>query len=335
MFKDEVTIRVKAGRGGDGIVSFRHEKFAEKGGPDGGDGGRGGDVVLVGRSGQHALGAFQHGRWYKAENGKSGSGARKSGRSGESIVLEAPLGTRVTDEETGQLIGEILKEGDRLKVAAGGRGGLGNWHFKSAVRQVPLKSTDGQPGEEKRLHLELELIADVGLIGQPNAGKSTLLARLTKARPRIAGFPFSTTEPVLGIYQWPDLTQLVIADLPGLLAGASEGVGLGHEFLRHIRRTRLLVHLVDGSQGRPEDVWRAYQTVRRELEAFDPTLTALPEVVGLSKLELLDAKARESLRVVFLVLDNPVVLFSAHTGEGLEELMRAISAALKENHGWK
>lgn len=327
MFRDEVRIRVRAGKGGDGIVSFLHEKFREKGGPDGGDGGRGGDVILVGDNGQHTLGAIHQNKLFYAEEGEKGSGSRKTGHGGNDFCMHVPLGTKVVDVKTGEVLGELLEQGQKLVVAKGGKGGLGNWHFRGPTRQVPMKATSGKPGEERTLDLELELIADVGLIGQPNAGKSTLLARLTDARPRIADFPFSTTTPVLGTYVWKDGSHIVLADLPGLLEGASEGVGLGHEFLRHIRRTKVLVHLVDPFGG-PEAALKAYHAVRGELENYDDELAELPEVLAISKTELLNKKEKKEILSVFSSLKKTVILFSAHSGDGLEGLMTEIAKFL-------
>lgn len=319
LFVDEATIHVRGGRGGDGCVSFRREKYVPKGGPDGGDGGHGGSVYLVARAGLDTLLDLAGRHHYHAENGRPGMGANRHGRNGRDLYVDVPVGTLVYDAETGRLLKDLVEDGQTVCVARGGRGGYGNLHFVSATHQTPRESTPGRPGQERTLRLELKLIADVGLVGLPNAGKSTLLSRFTRARPKIAAYPFTTLEPQLGIIELPGFRRLVLADIPGLIAGAHEGVGLGDAFLRHIERTRVIVHLVDlcPPAGAPTPV-EAYHVVRAELEKYSPALARRAEIVAGNKLDL--TGARDTLEELKQALDVPVYGVSGVTGQGLREL---------------
>lgn len=319
VFVDEVRIHVRGGRGGDGCVSFRREKYVPKGGPDGGDGGRGGSVFLVAKAGIDTLLDLAGRHHYHAENGRPGSGANCTGRSGEDLVVPVPTGTLVYDDLSGRLLKDLVHDGERVCVARGGRSGHGNAHFASATQQAPRTAEPGLPGQERTLRLELKLIADVGLVGLPNAGKSTLLARLTQARPKIADYPFTTRAPHLGIMELPGFRRLVLADLPGLIEGAHEGVGLGDAFLRHIERTRVIVHLVDlcPPEGAPTPT-EAYRIIRGELEKYSAALAHRAEIVAGSKLDLTEASA--ALSVLRNELGVPVFGISGVTGAGLREL---------------
>lgn len=318
MLKDEVEIIVRSGRGGDGVVSFRREKYIPEGGPDGGDGGRGGDVVLVANPHRNTLGHLLRRPRWKAEDGAKGEGGERTGRSGADLELEVPCGTLVYLAESGELLADLTAPGQRVVVCAGGRGGKGNARFKSSINQTPRQCTPGEPGVELRLRLELKLIADVGIIGLPNAGKSTLLSRLSRARPKIASYPFTTLEPQLGVIERSDRT-LVLADIPGLIEGAAEGRGLGHQFLRHVERCALLLHLVDGSEGDADALAQRIAVVDRELERYAPALAARRQLVVLNKRD-----ARPELPELAAQLaaarGAPVPCISAASGEGLREL---------------
>lgn len=289
MFIDEAIIQVKSGKGGDGVVHFRREKYVPFGGPDGGDGGRGGDVVLEVKPTLNTLSAFQYRREFHAPDGGRGGGNNKTGRSGEDLVIPVPPGTVVYDEVTGEMIGDLVEAGERLVVARGGRGGRGNARFATSRNQAPRIAEKGEPAEERRLRLELRLIADVGIVGVPNAGKSTFLAAVTNARPKIAPYPFTTLEPNLGVAVLDEETSLVLADIPGLIEGAHQGVGLGHAFLRHIQRTRVLIHLLDGLA---EDPLLDYAQIQSELALFDPELAQKPQLVAFNKIDLPEVRAR-------------------------------------------
>src|SRR4051794_31897665 len=284
MFLDRVKIWVDAGDGGDGAATFRQEAHVPRGGPDGGDGGRGGSVHLRVDPGQTTLRDFQYRHHFKATPGGRGTRSRRHGKAGDDLVLEVPPGTAVYDDATGSLVADLVATGQTALVARGGRGGLGNTHFKTSTHQAPKHAQKGEPGEERWLRLELRLIADVGLVGLPNAGKSTLLAALTAAQPKIADYPFTTLEPNLGVMDLPDDERRpTIADVPGLIEGASSGAGLGHAFLRHVERTRVLVHVVDGSARDPE---ADYAVIREELHAHDPALLEKPIVVAFNKVDV-------------------------------------------------
>jgi GTP-binding protein len=288
VFLDEVSLDVSAGSGGRGAVSFRHEKYVPMGGPDGGDGGRGGSVVLAVADAESSLGRYRERRHFHAPDGRAGGGAQRSGADGADLVLPVPPGTVVTDAESGELIGDLAGPGQRLVVVAGGRGGRGNARFAGPVRQAPRLSQLGEPGEQRRIHLELKLIADVGLVGLPNAGKSTLLAAMTGARPKVAAYPFTTLHPNLGVAELEGGRSLVLADVPGLIEGAHQGAGLGIEFLRHLERTRVLIHVVDCSAGL-ETARHSMDQVVAELEAFSPELAARPSIAALNKIDLPEA----------------------------------------------
>jgi GTP-binding protein len=289
MFIDQAEIFVQAGKGGDGVVHFRREKYVPRGGPDGGDGGKGGDVVLEVVPTLNTLNAFQHKKKFHAQTGANGAKQNMTGRTGDDLVLPVAPGTVVYDAQTGALVGDLVEAGQRLVVAKGGRGGRGNARFANAVRQVPRIAERGEPGEEHILRLELKLIADIGIIGVPNAGKSTFLAATTKARPKIADYPFTTLEPNLGVASLDDETTLILADIPGLIEGAHQGVGLGHDFLRHIQRTRVLIHLLDGLA---DDPLLDFAQINSELALFDPDLALKPQIVALNKMDLDDVQSR-------------------------------------------
>ncbi len=326
MFFDEAKIYVKGGDGGTGIVSFRREKYVPHGGPDGGDGGKGGDVIFLADDGQSTLQLFRYRKHFKAENGKSGEGARRRGANGENLVVKVPVGTIVREAETKRLIADLSYSGQELIVAQGGTGGLGNIHFSTSTRQAPRIAQRGKAGEEFWLHLELKLIADVGLVGYPNAGKSTLLSRISNAKPKVADYPFTTLVPNLGVVENYGET-FVVADIPGLIDGAHSGAGLGHNFLKHIERTRLLVHLVDISQ---EDPFAAYRQINRELELYSPELATKPQIVVANKIDtgLLEAKAE--LLAAAKADGRELYFISAVSGEGVEELLHAVGQFLSE-----
>ncbi len=319
LFVDEVTIFVQGGRGGDGAVAFRREKFVPKGGPDGGDGGDGGSVYLLASSGINTLLDLVGRHHYRAQPGKPGAGANCAGKHGEDLIIPVPAGTLIFDADTGVLLKDLIDDNERVCVAPGGAGGRGNARFASPTHQAPRHFEPGQAGAERTLRLELKLIADVGLVGLPNAGKSTLLSRLTQARPKIAAYPFTTTEPQLGILELPGFRRLVLADIPGLIAGAHEGVGLGDAFLRHIERTRLIVHLIElcPPEGSPAPL-EAYRIIRNELEKYSPRLAEREEILIGSKLDLTGADA--ALADLQRELGRPIIGISGATGAGLREL---------------
>ncbi len=334
MLVDQARIHVQAGDGGNGSASFRREKFVPKGGPDGGDGGRGGDVILVVVENLNTLLPFQYVQRYKAENGGAGGGRQRSGKKGQSEIIKVPAGTVVFLDETGEQIADLTEPGEELVIARGGKGGLGNVHFKSSTRQAPRLAELGAPGEERWLRLELRLIADVGLVGLPNAGKSTLLAAATRAKPKIADYPFTTLSPNLGVVEIGGRggQAFAMADIPGLIEGAAGGAGLGHEFLRHVRRTKVLVHVLDASGGlEGRDPLTDFRTINAELEAFDPAMRDKPMLVALNKVDLVEA--RDNLdRLRETLSDEGFQLFeiSAATGEGVPELTNRIAAELRE-----
>ena len=321
-FIDQARIAVRAGRGGDGIVAFRREKYVPAGGPSGGDGGRGGDVLLVADSNLQTLLDFKYRRLFAADDGRRGGPNRSSGASAATLTIRVPCGTEVRDCRTGILLGDLTNAGEELLVAAGGRGGLGNAHYLSNRNRAPEKFTEGKEGEEWKLQLELKLLAEVGIIGLPNAGKSTLIAVLSAARPKIADYPFTTLVPNLGVVRRPSGDGTVFADIPGLIAGAARGAGLGHEFLRHIERTRLLLHLVDAGG---DDVLRDLLVVEEELAAYGNGLSERPRLVVLNKMELCDAEEMEE-RVVAIAAHTgqPPLVISAAASQGLDALLAAV-----------
>ncbi len=323
MFNDRARIHVQAGRGGDGALSFRREKYVPKGGPDGGDGGRGGDVVLVADPDLRDLSRFRRQRWFEGGRGGRGGGSGKHGADGENVELPVPVGTQVVDSD-GNLVVDLAHAGARAVLARGGLGGRGNRRFATPTRQTPRFAEVGTPGEEADYELRLKLLADAALVGLPNAGKSSLLSRVSNAKPKIAGYPFTTLEPVLGTVDAPDGRQLVVADVPGLIEGASEGVGLGHEFLAHLERARLLVHVIDAAAGDPVEQFR---TIDRELGEYGAGLESRPQVVVLNKLDLVPEPPTFELedrriRRVFEV--------SCATGAGIEEFRRALFELVPE-----
>jgi GTP-binding protein len=331
---DRARIWVKAGDGGNGSRSFRREKYVPRGGPDGGDGGRGGSVYLRARQNLTSLLPFQFTTRFKAENGGPGRSQQRHGKNGKDLYVDVPPGTVIWDDETDEILADLTVAGDVTQIARGGRGGLGNVHFKSSTHQAPKLAELGEPGQEMWLRMELRLIADVGLVGLPNAGKSTLLAASSAARPKIADYPFTTLEPILGVVQvgGSDGQIFVMADIPGLIGGAAQGVGLGLEFLRHVRRTKVLVHVLDASGGlEGRDPLADFATVNAELEAYGEQLLEKPMLVALNKIDV--PEAREQLPGVTKTLENrgfPVFPISAVTGEGVPELLRAVAAALRD-----
>ncbi|MCI0343147.1 MAG: GTPase ObgE [Planctomycetales bacterium] len=322
LFRDEAVIFVKGGDGGGGTVSFYREANNPWGGPDGGDGGKGGDVWLVASHHLSTLGELGGKVHFRAGSGEPGRSKKCAGKDAEDLVLEVPVGTQVHERDSALLLRDLAADGDRVLVAAGGKGGLGNPHFARATHRTPREATPGERGETRWLRLELKLLADVGLLGLPNAGKSTLLSRLSSAHPKVADYPFTTLEPVLGVVPLPDYRRFVIADLPGLIEGAHKGVGLGDRFLKHVERTRVLLHLVDAAppEGTPRPV-AAYRIVRKELAAYSAELAGRPEVVAATKMDIPEAKrGLQQLRRA-LGRDRPVIAVSAVTGAGLADLV--------------
>jgi GTP-binding protein len=329
-FIDEATITVRSGDGGRGCVSFRREKFVPRGGPDGGTGGNGGSVLLVVSPHLSTLLDFRYRNLFKARRGQHGMGKNMHGKNAPDLRIAVPPGTIVRDEESGETLADLTRPGETLLAAAGGRGGRGNSSFTSPVNQAPDKAEPGTPGTERRLRLELRLIAQIGLVGLPNAGKSTLLSRISRARPKIADYPFTTLSPVLGVVSHRD-EEIVVADLPGLIGGAHRGAGLGHRFLKHIERTEGLVHVLDAGQE-PDRIVEAYRTVREEMERFRPELSARPTVLVFNKMDLPGARANAeaSRRAIGHPLRDTRCI-SAATGEGLEELLDCL-LALRRRH---
>jgi len=328
MFADEATIEVKAGDGGDGCVAFRREKYVPFGGPAGGDGGDGGDVVLAVDPGMSTLFHFTRQRHFRAENGHHGRGKRQHGPAGQTLRIPVPPGTLVKDADSGEVLADLVEEGDEVVVAAGGRGGRGNARFTTSTRQAPRIAENGEPGEKRTLLLELKLLADVGLVGLPNAGKSTLLAAVTAARPKVASYPFTTLQPYLGVVVLDHETEFVLADLPGLIQGASEGRGLGHEFLRHVERTRLLIHLIDGSA---EDPLADFKAINQELEAFGHGLADKPQLVGFNKMDLPTAQERwPEVRKALEKEGFEAFPVSGATQEGVRDLLWRAAQRLAE-----
>jgi GTP-binding protein len=321
-FIDQARIAVQGGRGGDGIVAFRREKYVPAGGPSGGDGGNGGTVWLEADPNLQTLLDFKYKRLFEAPEGRRGGPNRRSGASGDDLVIRVPCGTEVRLQESEQLLGDLTEPGDRLRVAAGGRGGLGNAHYLSNRNRAPEKCTEGKDGEERQLQLELKLLAEVGIIGLPNAGKSTLISVLSAAKPKIADYPFTTLVPNLGVVRRPSGDGTVFADIPGLIAGAAQGAGLGHDFLRHIERTRLLVHLVDASST---DVTSDLAVVEQELVAYGHGLDQRPRILALNKSELLLPDQLEAARAALAALwGGEVLLISAATNWGLDGLLAEV-----------
>jgi len=324
MFVDRAKIFVASGHGGTGCVSFRREKFVPKGGPDGGDGGDGGSIIFVADRHMHSLLDFQHRKHFRAQRGEHGKGSNKHGRKGKDVVIKVPPGTVIYNAETGKLLADIDTPGQRVVIARGGRGSKGNARYATPTNQAPREWHPGEPGVELNLLLELKLIADVGLVGFPNAGKSTLLSRISHARPKIADYPFTTLQPNLGIVKYKNFSTFIVADIPGLIEGAHLGKGLGHEFLRHIERTRVLVFLIDIQS---EDVRRDYETLLHELEGHDPKLLQKPRLVAFTKIDTVPPEERREL--LLSELGTPSLFISAVSGEGLEQLLDMTWEALQ------
>lgn len=331
-FVDEVKVRVRAGDGGRGCVSFRREKYVPRGGPDGGDGGKGGDVCLEATERKQTLLDFRYRHLFNAPSGKHGQGQNRSGRSGEDLILEIPVGTLIKDVETKEVLADLTEPGQRWVAAKGGLGGKGNAHFVSATHQVPRFAQDGQPGEEREILLELKLMADVGLVGFPNAGKSTLIASVSAARPKIADYPFTTLVPNLGVVQHKDAPPFVIADIPGLIEGAHEGIGLGTRFLRHIERTRVLIHVIDISQIPSDDPLLPYRQIEHELTSHNEELGQKRRVIVLNKTDLLsDSERMEALAAAYCRTGHPVILLSALHRRGIEAFLDLMIRFLSSN----
>ncbi len=326
-FLDQAKVYIRSGDGGAGSVSFRREKFIEFGGPDGGDGGRGGDVWVEAVDGLNTLIDYRYQQHFKAQTGMHGMGRNRTGGKGADVTLKVPVGTQVYEEDNETLICDLTGIGQRVQLAKGGNGGFGNQHFKTSTNQAPRRANPGLPGQEMTIWLRLKLIADAGLVGLPNAGKSTFLAAVTAAKPKIADYPFTTLHPNLGVVRI-DAREFVLADIPGLIEGAHEGVGIGDRFLGHVERTRVLLHLVSAREDSPA---KAYKTVRGELEAYGQGLTDKAEIVALSQVDLLDADARKKKLAALKRAcgDSPIAL-SAATGEGVQDVLRALAAVIEE-----
>ncbi|HET7145311.1 MAG TPA: GTPase ObgE [Anaerolineales bacterium] len=328
MFIDQVNIHVRSGKGGDGMVHFRREKFVPLGGPDGGDGGKGGDVIFEVRATLNTLSAFRQNEKFMADDGKKGGGSEMTGRGGKNLIIHVPPGTVIFDAETGALLGDLTAAGQQLLVCKGGRGGQGNQHYATSRNQAPRTAERGEPHEEKKLRLELKLIADIGIIGLPNAGKSTLLAALTNAKPKIGDYPFTTLEPNLGVANIDDDTTVIMADIPGLIEGAAEGAGLGHDFLRHIQRTRVLIHMLDGLA---EDPLADYSQINSELALFDPKLATKPQIVALNKIDQPDVRERlKEIRASFKKKNIELFTLSAMARMNTRDILIAAHQKLAE-----
>jgi GTP-binding protein len=329
MFVDEAVIHVKAGDGGAGCVAFRREKYIPKGGPEGGDGGDGGDVVFVADPSENTLMDFSGKHHWRAQRGEAGMGKKMAGESGEDLIVRVPPGTLVFDAEHGSLLADLDAPGKRIVIAKGGKGGRGNWHFRSPTNQAPRYAEPGTEGQERMLKLELKLIADVGLVGMPNAGKSTLLSAISAARPKVAAYPFTTLEPQLGIVELDAERRLVVADIPGLIEGARSGAGLGHAFLRHIERTKVLEHLVDLFPADGSDPAENYRKIRAELEAFSPKLAEKREIIAANKMDL--AVDDEALKKLTGALpEKRVMAISGATHRGLDALLERLWREVRE-----
>lgn len=335
-FVDEARIEVSGGKGGNGVASFRREKFIPKGGPDGGDGGRGGNVYAVADCNINTLIDYRYARKHFAKNGENGRGADCYGAAGNDIELRMPVGTLVTDSETGELIADLTRHGERYLLASGGKGGLGNLHFKSSVNRAPRQCTPGEPGKHRFLNLELKVLADVGLLGMPNAGKSTFISAVSNARPKIADYPFTTLHPQLGVVRVGPEQSFVVADIPGLIEGAAEGAGLGHLFLRHLSRTKLLLHIIDMAPFDPEaDPASEAKALVEELRKYDEALYNKPRWIVLNKIDLLpeeeqDDKINQIVDALQLGEDEQVFVISAATREGCDELINAVAQYLDD-----
>ncbi len=331
MFIDRVKIRIKAGDGGDGVTAFRREKFVPRGGPSGGDGGKGGDIWMESDEGYNTLLHLRYNPEHKADRGRHGEGSNRHGKDGEDVVVKVPIGTQVFDAETEELLFDFTETGQRFLAAKGGKGGWGNQHFATPTRRAPRFHYTGRPGEELELQLELKLIADVGLVGFPNAGKSTLISVISAAKPKIADYPFTTLEPNLGVVDLGEFKTFVVADIPGLIEGASEGAGLGDRFLRHVERTKLILHLVDVSSLSGRNPVEDYEIINRELANYDKNLATRPQIVVATKIDALDEPERlESLRKKAKKDGKPFLAISAVTNQGTKELVNLVAQRLDE-----
>ncbi|MEW6776680.1 MAG: GTPase ObgE [Bdellovibrionota bacterium] len=331
-FIDEATVEVKAGDGGNGCVAFRREKYVPKGGPSGGNGGHGGNVIFVGDGGLSTLVDLKFAPILRAEHGQHGMGSDMYGRRGESVVARVPIGTQVFDAATGEMIGDVTRAGQELTVAKGGRGGRGNMTFATSRNRAPRTAEPGEPGEEKKLRLELKLLADVGLVGLPNAGKSTLISRVSAAKPKVADYPFTTLSPVLGVVRMGEFKSFVLADLPGLIEGASEGAGMGTRFLKHVERCRVLVFLLDATPGTEPDAKEAFRVLEKELKAHNPDLLKRRRLVVLNKIDTGTPKKEiTACRAFFRKKKLKTLAISGVTGEGVQELLYEIAGLLEES----
>lgn len=331
-FVDEVEVEVRAGDGGDGCIAFRREKHVPFGGPAGGDGGKGGDVVLEGDEGLGTLLDLRYRKVIRARSGEPGRGKDQDGKSGDDVVVRVPPGTQVFDAETGEQVADVERHGERVVVARGGRGGRGNIHFATPQDRAPRRAEGGQPGEHRKLRLELKLLADVGVVGFPNVGKSTLIATVSRARPKIADYPFTTLTPNLGVVSLGDDRSFVIADIPGIIEGAAEGAGLGHRFLKHVERTRVLLHLVTADPGPFRDPVSDFEVLMRELERFDPELAKRPMLVAMSRIDLPEAReALPAFREAMHARGHEALAFSSATRQGVDDLLRALETLLREH----
>jgi GTP-binding protein len=331
MFIDRVKIKVKAGDGGNGVTAFRREKFIPRGGPSGGDGGVGGSVYMESHEGLNTLLHLRYNPEHKAERGRHGEGSNRYGKDGEDAVVKVPVGTQVFDPETNELLFDFTEPGQRYMAAKGGKGGWGNSHFATATRQAPKYHYNGRPGGERELQLELKLIADVGLVGFPNAGKSTLISVISAAKPKIADYPFTTLEPNLGVVDMGDFRTFVVADIPGLIEGASDGAGLGHRFLRHVERTKLMLHLVDVSSLSGRDPVSDYEIINRELANYDADLAKRPQIIVATKIDAMDEPERiEALKKRARKDKMPFFEISSVTNKGVKDLVSAVAIALDE-----
>lgn len=334
-FVDEAVISAQSGDGGRGCVSFRREKYIPKGGPDGGDGGNGGNVIIRAAKRLHTLTDYSLRKHFKAQNGRPGRGKDQTGKDGKDVVLKVPIGTIIYDHESGELLADLIQEDQEIFVIPGGKGGKGNQHFATPTNRAPRIAQPGLPGQKRIIKLSLQCLADIGLIGLPNAGKSTLLSRLTKARPRIDSYPFTTLVPNLGVLVFDDESTLTMADVPGLIEGASEGRGLGHRFLRHIERTRLLLHLIDITYVPEDDLLEDFFSLRNELEKFDPTLMQKDQMVLINKIDIHSPEHRniESMRRAFEEMGIEALPVSALTGEGLDEVKQILARKFHDGQG--
>ncbi|HUE84345.1 MAG TPA: GTPase ObgE [Pyrinomonadaceae bacterium] len=331
MFIDRAKIRIQGGHGGNGVTAFRREKFVPRGGPSGGDGGRGGDVWIVADSSLNTLLHLRYNPEHVAGRGLHGEGSKRSGRNGDDAIVRVPVGTQIFDSSTGELVEDLAADGSRWLAARGGRGGFGNAHFATSTNRAPRYHQQGSEGEARELQLELKLLADVGLVGFPNSGKSTFISTVSAAKPKVADYPFTTLEPYLGVVDMGDFRTFVIADIPGLIEGAHKGAGLGDQFLRHIERTKLLLHLVDVSSFSARDPVTDYETVNRELAAYSSSLADRPQIVVATKIDALDDEERlTSLKQRAEEMGKPFYAISSATGEGVRELVNGIAAQLHE-----